>query len=233
MKSRIWTGTCPHQTPGLKAILGGVSEKISVRTYGKREFFGFTETYVDSLADLGIRSFGNGMERQEVVEHLFDNDILYVAEARNKPIAFAGMVYQPKDKKVYLSAALVDPLYRGNNLYKDLTGLRVMEGMQVTDIFYTRTQNPIVEKTIRSVLDSMVENGGIESYQCSRQIKEGVFGRRLTDEIPLSGDKSIDCLYSILNYDRGDAFILEFKLRYSKEKESDKPAISPYGGSRI
>ena len=146
MKSRIWTGTCPHQTRELKVISGGVSEKILIGTYEKEEFFGFTETYINSLADLGIRSFGNGMERQEVIEHLFDNDILYIAEARNKPVAFAGLVYQPKDKKIYLSAALADPMYRGNNLYRDLTELRIKRGMRTADVFYTRTQNPIVEK---------------------------------------------------------------------------------------
>ncbi len=164
------------------------------------------------LCDLGVRSFGSGMTHDEVREHILDADTLFVAYERDKPVGFAGIVEQT-DTSFYFSAAVVDPEKRKSGLYKELTRLRldmaISEGGKDIN---TRTQNPIVEKTIQDILEDMIAVGKINGYSVSHSYKPAVFGRLLTNDIPKSGNQRLDEAYSTLDYTRGDAFLINFSL---------------------
>ncbi len=164
-----------------------------------------------NLCNLGVRSFGSGMTRDEVKERALDASTLFVAYNGNKPVGFAGLV-EENDGSFYLSAAVVDPTERRNGLYTKFTRLRIETVISSGKNFETRTQNPVVEKTIRNVLENMMTEEKIQGYNINREYKPAVYGRLLTNAVPKSGDKRLDKVYSALDYNKGDAFLVKFSL---------------------
>ncbi len=62
-------------------------------------------------------------------------------------------------------------------------------------------------------MEELVAKKIVKSYNFGRDKVEGVYGRRLTDCIPSSKDVKVNSIYSVLDYDAGDAFKLTFDLK--------------------
>ncbi|MDE1869305.1 MAG: hypothetical protein KGH60_05080 [Candidatus Micrarchaeota archaeon] len=65
---------------------------------------------VDALVSIAIRSFGNGMGREEVVEHIMPNDLVLVVYDDGEPAGFAGLKRGRKgrDSALLLKASVLD-----------------------------------------------------------------------------------------------------------------------------
>jgi hypothetical protein len=67
---------------------------------------GLDSSLVSKLADIGVTTFGNGMQKSEVIEHIANNDFLVVAYKGDAAIGFSGL--KLLEDSAYLSAAVVE-----------------------------------------------------------------------------------------------------------------------------
>ncbi len=172
------------------------------------------EKTVDDLVQAAISSFGSSMNRDEVLEHLLPNDVLFVAYDREqKAFAFAAGNHRSDNHGLdyfYLAGAVVSPAYQGKGVYTHLTELRIehsfLNGRELP--IKTRTQNPNVEDGILRAFVKVKEIS--PSYVVvTREIIQGLYGRQLTTTLPR--ELSTTSPYAQLNYARGDAFELTFR----------------------
>jgi hypothetical protein len=109
----------------------------------------------------------------------------------------------------YMAAAAVRQDAQGTGLYKEMTRRRVDFGLsREMTLFYTRTQNPRVEEGITGELKDRVAMRQISGFSLERRLAIGCYGKMLTAEIPIG--RSV--VYDTLDYDRGDAHILLFRV---------------------
>ena len=166
------------------------------------------EKTINSLVAAAQISFGQSMMKDEVLQHLLPNDILFVAyDVKQNAFAFAAGNFNPDH--FYLAGAVVSPNNQGLGVYTHLTKLRIQHSFlndESLDI-KTRTQNPNVEAGICRALREIT---GLDGY-VERKIIPGLYGRQLTAVIPR--EISADSPYAQLNYPRGDAFELIFKTK--------------------
>ena len=102
----------------------------------------------------------------------------------------------------------------GQGIYHEFASQRILRSLKKGySKIVTRTQNPKIEITIRESLDSLVQRGQIKGYDFEREKILGIYGRKLTDNIPLSHNAKTNLLYSALNYEVGDAFKLTFNIK--------------------
>ncbi len=165
---------------------------------------------IAKLIDIGVKSFGNGMEDKEVRDHIiYGNDFVTVAYDENgSPIGFAGL--RIDDGSLYLSAAVVDINFQGEGVYKEMTKFRIaVGGLDEGKEVRTRTQNPKVEEGILSALKTFAKDRKIT---VTRDRINGAYGRCLTGERQKTRDEDLNKIYEQLDVNRGDAFVLHFKL---------------------
>ncbi len=65
-----------------------------------------TNEILDGMVKVAIGTFGEGMTRKEVEEHVFGRDRVYVAEENSQIAGFATSVF--KNNSLYLGGAVVD-----------------------------------------------------------------------------------------------------------------------------
>jgi hypothetical protein len=119
----------------------------------------------------------------------------------------------------YMAAAAIRQENQSTGLYKAMTRMRVDFGLnRRMTLFYTRTQNPRVEEGITSEFEDRVAIGQISGFTFERRFVQGKgkggYDGMLTAEIPVG--RSV--VYDTLDYDRGDAHILLFRI--------ERPAIA-------
>ena len=118
-------------------------------------------------------------------------------------------------------AAVVSSEFQGRKLYNELVKTRIDKALELGfNTIATRTQNPLVEFTIRKELDMY----GI-SYSVNRELIPGVFGRKLTENFQTCKDELINGEYRKLDLEKGDGYYLTFNLKRHKR---DKPKY--FGG---
>ncbi|MCL4376650.1 GNAT family N-acetyltransferase [Candidatus Parvarchaeota archaeon] len=182
---------------------------------------------LDEIVDFTVKTFQSGMTEPEVIDHIKDNDLFLVLYKDNKAIGFAGSKYfhneNNRKKHAYFSAAVVSSEFQGRKLYNELVKTRIDKALELNfNTITTRTQNPLVEFTIRKELDIY----GI-SYSVNRQLVPGVFGRKLTENFQTCKDELINGEYRKLDLEKGDGYYLTFNLnRYNRNKLKDKGGIS-------
>ena len=186
---------------------------------------------LDQLVKVTIDTFGPGMGRNEVEEHVFAGDLLYVASDIEGMVGFASAEFNYEDHSLSLAGAVVHPKVQKHGIYKDFTALRIKDGLEKNYFFInTTTQNPKIEYAIRSVLEDFVSSEAIKGFLLHRKRIHSLYGRMLTSEIPLSKDKNLNELYSKLNYSVGDAYSLSFNLTGKIENKGSTGDI--YAGFR-
>ena len=182
---------------------------------------------LDEIVDFTVKTFQNGMEESEVMDHIKDNDLFLVLYKDNKAIGFAGSKYSHtennENRHAYFSAAVVSSKFQGRKLYSELVKTRIDEALELGfNTITTRTQNPLVEFTIRKELDTYRV-----SYSVNRQLIPGVFGRKLTEKFQTCKEEFINEEYRKLDLERGDGYYLTFNLkRYKRDKPKENGGIN-------
>ena len=182
---------------------------------------------LDEIVDFTVKTFQNGMEESEVMDHIKDNDLFLVLYKDNKAIGFAGSKYSHaennENRHAYFSAAVVSSKFQGRKLYSELVKTRIEEALgRGFNTITTRTQNPLVEFTIRKELDTYRV-----SYSVNRQLIPGVFGRKLTEKFQTCKEEFINEEYRKLDLEKGDGYYLTFNLkRYKRDKPKENGGIN-------
>ena len=182
---------------------------------------------LDEIVDFTVKTFKNGMEESEVMDHIKDNDLFLVLYKDNKAIGFAGSKYSHTEnnekRHAYFSAAVVSSKFQGRKLYSELVKTRIAEALELGfNTITTRTQNPLVEFTIRKELDTYRI-----SYSVNRQLIPGVFGRKLTEKFQTCKEEFINEEYRKLDLEKGDGYYLTFNLnRYKRDNPKNNEGIS-------
>ncbi|MCL4372874.1 GNAT family N-acetyltransferase [Candidatus Parvarchaeota archaeon] len=182
---------------------------------------------LDEIVDFTVKTFQNGMKESEVMDHIKDNDLFLVLYKDNKAIGFAGSKYShtenDENRHAYFSAAVVSSKFQGRKLYSELVKTRIEEALgRGFNTITTRTQNPLVEFTIRNELDMYRIN-----YSVNRQLIPGVFGRKLTEKFQTCKEEFINEEYRKLDLEKGDGYYLTFNLnRYKRDKPKENGGIN-------
>ncbi len=182
---------------------------------------------LDEIVDFTVKTFQSGMAEPEVIDHIKDNDLFLVLYKDNKAIGFAGSNYsnnkKNKKKHAYFSAAVVSSEFQGRNLYNELVKTRIDKALELGfNTITTRTQNPLVEFTIRKEL-----NRYMIGYSVNRQLISGVFGRRLTEKFQTCKEEFINEEYRKLDLEKGDGYYLTFNLNlYKPNRLKDRGGIN-------
>ncbi len=154
------------------------------------------------------------MGRDEVLEHLLPNDVLFVAyDKQQNAFAFAAGNHRDGVNSAdyfYLAGAVVSSAYQGKGVYTHLTELRIQHSfLNGRDLpIKTRTQNPNVEDGILRAF-AKVKRISLDDVSVTREIIPCLYGRQLTTTLPR--EISANSLYAKLDYARGDAFELTFQ----------------------
>ena len=195
------------------------SKKTTIIEINKHEYADKLLDLVDTIVALGIDIFGKGMSKKEVLDQLVPTDRVYIVvsgedkEESNTQelVGFASATLN--DYSLYLAAAVIKSEYRGREIYLEFNMRRVMFCLENNKATLTTfTQNPLVEEGIKKTLDQLIASNTILAYTIKREIKKGLYERMLTRTRPLSRSQETNSTYSRLNYQRGDAFSLEFLL---------------------
>jgi hypothetical protein len=209
-----------------------IKKKNIKQEYITKAFIGGRETFrlkskdpaklskktLDEIVDFTVKTFQSGMTESEVMDHIKDNDLFLVLYKDRKAIGFAGSKYLKSEdnekKHVYFSAAVVSSDFQGRRLYNELVKARVDETFALGfNTITTRTQNPLVEFTIREELNLRTNLNYISSYSVDRKLIPEVFGRRLTEKLQTCRYDSINKEYNKLDLNRGDGYYLTFNLK--------------------
>jgi hypothetical protein len=152
------------------------------------------------------------MTAEEVKAHVIPVDRLYIARERLEVVGFASLNFC--EDFSYLAGTAVHPSKQGSGLYSSFARFRILDSLDMGfEQMKTRTQNPIIEHTLRKAFSSLVREGKISSFSVQRELVQGIFGRMLTKEIPKSRDETINIHYASLDYRGGDAFMLSFEVK--------------------
>lgn len=194
----------------------------------------YPKLYGGDLTDIALGSFGQGMTRQEVLDHILPNSVLFVLlDEQRRGRGFAGLKldFDYAD----LTGAVLGIEEQKMGFYRALTRERIEYGLEsATRVFKTRTQNPRVEAGICSVFEEitreMVEEVGRDNstlplFEVTRQIVPSLYGRMLTSTRPFSSDEEINAHYAQLDYERGDAFELTFEIPRSVPNTKSVPLL--------
>ena len=169
----------------------------------------------EGIVQVGLDAFGAGMTKEEILEHILPTDLLQIAYNKQGITGFATALF--KKETIDLVGAAVKREAQGSGIYSHFSLRRINFGLnRGRNKVQLRTQNPKVELGVRLCLDSLVEVGLISDYQVNRELRRGLYGRMLTAVQPSCGIERIDSTYASLQYQRGDAFALEFTLGVRK-----------------
>ncbi len=169
-----------------------------------------TPSIKKGIITVGINAFGKGMTAEEIEQHVLPMDALYIAYEK-EIVGFASAKINEHD--IYLAGSAVHKECQRKHIYDHFVARRIELVLQMQKSMMTlRTQNPVVDYGVQRCLDGMVRVGAIAGYTFRREHKEGVYGRSLTDTIPMCRKSEINEAYEKLNYQRGDAYFLEFTI---------------------
>lgn len=115
------------------------------------------------------------------------------------------------DSGCYLAGATVAKEAQGMGLYKRMNEFRIREAIdRGMNLVFTRTQNPRVQAGIAATLSAFQNEGLISEYKMERILVPGCYGGQLTKTRPVDDEIS----FSELDYSKGDAYIILFRLQY-------------------
>lgn len=180
------------------------------------------EVSKEMLMDLGKiaeNGFGKPVPSKEVENVVKKSDKLFVAYYKDRRVAFASVKIVQKDLG-YLLGAVVHVDFKNAGLYRELTKRRIEELKGRVVYVSTRTQNPAVYCVLRGMVRQIFPNGeivpseilgfakSIDRRSDSHLKLSGCYGRRLSSFDFPTKDEKANKLFSRLNLERGDAYIV-------------------------
>jgi GNAT superfamily N-acetyltransferase len=169
---------------------------------------------IQSIIDVTRRGFGTSMGADDIRNHILPVQFLYVASWHGNVVGFASS--EVREGKFYLAGVAVDRERQEFGLATDLTRAVIEDAANLAYTgFWTRTQNPLVERTISRVLGDLRDEEVVGNWSIDRTLLEGHYGHMLTDTRPLSRNPELSRIYGSLDYSRGDAFRLDVNFGHS------------------
>lgn len=204
------------------------------------EQFGSLEAFTQEVADLTNKGFGIGTTVEDVKNHVFSVDRLYLGFDEGKLVTFASFDHHRFAGKniLYLSGIIVDPECQKKGIFTTINSREL--GAFEPDYLVMRTQNPVVYgATRRHLVESLCPGCSrppddalliasaialtygfpvpeLEDY-LGHLVMRGAYGTSFYDEIPYDPDGSplFDSLK--LDYQAGDAVVLVGKVQSDEQ----------------
>ena len=206
-----------------------VSDRFAFRSLGAVASLDDFGRYADSAFALGRSTFGHAESEEETVRHMLGDYVALATDLRND--AVAGMTilsmstaaespHTPLRRHeriernaavAHLQGTVTDPNARGLGLYRELNRLRFEQILNRSIRFVTTTtQNPKVERGVRSILNELVTQDRIVSWTLETEVLPGLYGQLLAANQPdIAGTP-----FEHLDSNAGDACLLLFDLHY-------------------
>ncbi len=188
---------------------------FDIEVIGKKEYESLPQKTINQIVDIAFDAFGPGMTVQEVFDHVYGTDTLYLVYEGEEIQGFETTTIKPDH--VYLCGAAVRQKSQMKGIGKAMMSKGIEEALKhKTKALGFNTQNPIVFKGMKSNLDSYVQKKKIIGYSIKTVLKEKVCGRMLNDGKPKCGVKEIDKIFDVLNYEQGDTINFMIYLEMKK-----------------
>ncbi len=206
-----------------------VSDRFAFRSLGTVASLDDFGHYADSAFALARSTFGHAESEEETVRHMIGDYVALATDLRNDTVA--GMTIlsrstaaesaqtqiqrhdhiEPDAAVAHLQGTVTDPDARGLGLYRELNRLRFEQILDRSIRFVTTTtQNPKVERGVRSILDELVAQDRIEAWTLDTEVLPGFYGQLLAANQPdIAGSP-----FEHLDPNAGDACSLLFDLHY-------------------
>ncbi|MGB7879555.1 MAG: hypothetical protein WBL31_12380 [Ilumatobacteraceae bacterium] len=183
----------------------------------------------ESAFALARATFGHAESADDTVRHMIGDDVVLVTDGRVgrvvglsilsvSPAAESPQGQLERDGRIgrdaviaHLQGTVVHPDVQGRGLYRELNRLRFEPVLERGIRFVsTTTQNPKVERGIRSVLDDLVAQQRIVSWTLDTEVLPGCYGQLLAADQPDTAGTP----FEHLDREAGDACALLFELHY-------------------
>ncbi len=186
-----------------------------------RKFYGneITEEMLFDLREVANSGFGKPVPSKENENVAKKSDRLFVAYYKNRKVAFASVKIVHKNLG-YLVGGVVNADFKNSGLYRELTKRRIEELKGRASYVSTRTQNPTVYYVLRHMVREIFPNEGIVpskivglAKSVDRRVDNKLkvswcYGRRLSSFDFPTKDEKANKLFSHLNLEHGDAYII-------------------------
>ncbi len=177
---------------------------------------------VQGIGACVLRAFGNHMDEDDIANHIQGDLVISIHDDNrdNHVVAFGvASLLSPYDKfndkhlsratGCYFAAAAIASDQQSRGLYHVLNERRFGLAIQNDiDTIFTQTQNPRVQEGITNSILRLESTTGIGIRSIERIVRQGVYGRMLTDSQPTAKNLS----YEDIDYARGDAAIITWNL---------------------
>lgn len=205
------------------------------------ERFGSLEEFTQEVADLTNKGFGVGTTVEDVKNHVFPVDRLYLAFEDSKLMAFASFDHHHFVGKrvLYLSGIIVDPECQKQGVFTYINRTEIEANGQ--DYLVMRTQNPVIYgATKRHLTETLYPNGENATDEAlliaaataihynypllqlqdyfDHLVVRGAYGTSFYDSIPFDRDGTSVFDNLKLDYQKGDAVVLVGKVNSSGKK---------------
>jgi hypothetical protein len=206
-----------------------VSDRFAFRSLGAVTSLDDFGRYADSALALGRSTFGHAESEEETVRHMMGDYVALATGLCNN--AVAGMTIlsistaaespqtqlrrhdhiEPGAAVAHLQGTVTDPDARGLGLYRELNRLRFEQILARSIRFVTTTtQNPKVERGVRSILDELVAQDRLVSWTLETEVLPGFYGQLLAANQP----DIVGSPFEHLDPNAGDACSLLFVLHH-------------------
>ena len=188
--------------------------------------------YADSALALGRAVFGHAESEEATVRHMTGDCVVLATEARSARVvgmtilSMSTVAESPQAQLerhahvprhtalAHLQGTVIDPDVQGLGLYRELNRFRFESILDRRIRFVSATtQNPKVERGIRSVLDELVAQGRIVGWTLDTEVLPGCYGQLLAAGQPDTAGTP----FEHLDRDAGDACSLLFGLHYETQ----------------
>ena len=180
-----------------------VSDRFAFRSLGAVASLDDFGRYADPAFALGRSTFGHAESEEETVRHMCGDYVALATDLRNETVAgmtilsMSTAAESPQaqlrrhdhikgDAAVaHLQGTVINPGVRGFGLYRELNRFRFEQILERRIGFVTTTtQNPKVERGVRSILDELVARDRIVSWTLETEVLPGFYGRLLAANQP-------------------------------------------------
>lgn len=184
-------------------------------------------------------------DKEDALAHV-SGDYLILAMDGQKVVGFSTLVMGsprkvfgdpqlpegPANSNAYFAAAAIAEDVQGQGLYEQMNRKRMELAMDddLVQAIFTRTQNPLVEQSISTMLADLKKRGRIDGFSLERIHMPKVYSGMLTGEKPpRSKDPVIQAAHDKLNLEEGDAYVLIYHLRESQQERSRRSLETAFG----
>ncbi|RLG17050.1 hypothetical protein DRN62_02320 [Nanoarchaeota archaeon] len=179
---------------------------------------------VRKLHEVAEDGFGKKVPMEEVKHNTLETNGIFVVYDDNEPMGFTSYELRDIDgiRVGFLRGTVIRRAFQGRGLFKHLCQrlIRVFEEEGIRFVA-TRTQNPRVYRALQRLLPELypTTRGEVPEsvFELAKKIRKdvtreliipGLYGRQLTGEKVLAKEESVNALFSKLNTEEGDAYLL-------------------------